>query len=229
MRGQRDRLARAGAVITVLSLILPLLWVPALAIALILLFTSRIRAGVLVLIFGVAVLPAVGAILYTTFVLATYRSPSPSMQPELRVGERFVVLKVGREPRVGDVVVFHPPSAAEQADDQCASEPAQGEMCAQARPGRASVQFVKRVVAVGGDRIAMRRGRIVRNGRPEPRRPLGDCENADGCEYREEITVPDGQLYLLGDNRGASDDSRFWGPVPEAAVVGRYWFSYAGR
>jgi signal peptidase I len=85
------------------------------------------------------------------------------------------------------------------------------------------VQLIKRVVAEGGDEISMRGGRIIRNGKPETTEGPRACED-DGCEFPKTITVPKGHLFMLGDNRGASDDSRFWGPVPEDWVIGRYWF-----
>lgn len=107
----------------------------------------------------------------------------------------------------------------------CGAPPAEGQLCAKPTPEQAEVQFVKRVVAVGGDRISMRGGKVVRNGKPETTKGPGDCDG-DGCEYPKEITVPDGHLFLLGDNRGVSDDSRFWGPVPEDWLVGKLWFVY---
>ena len=82
-------------------------------------------------------------------------------------------------------------------------------------------------MARGGDRIALRGGKVIRNGKPETTKGPRACSDA-GCDFPREITVPEGHLFLLGDNRGASDDSRFWGPVPEDSVVGRLWFVYSG-
>jgi signal peptidase I len=84
-----------------------------------------------------------------------------------------------------------------------------------------------RVVGLGGDRLAMRRGRVIRNREEERRMRLGTCVT-EACEFPREIVVPDGHVFLLGDNRGKSFDSRFWGPVPVEWIEGRYWFSYAG-
>jgi signal peptidase I len=78
-------------------------------------------------------------------------------------------------------------------------------------------------VAEGGDSISMRGGKLVRNGRRETTDGPRACEG-DACEFPGELTVPEGHVFVLGDNRGASDDSRFWGPVPEDWVIGRYWF-----
>ena len=50
---------------------------------------------------------------------------------------------------------------------------------------------------------------------------IADCGGGEGCDFPRRITVPDGHYFLLGDNRGASDDSRFWGPVPLEWIQGR--------
>ena len=160
------------------------------------------------------------------FLVGTYRAPSESMTSTLGVGSRFTVLKFG-DPEVGDVVVTSAPTGATgETDEMCGSgRPPAGQMCAKPIAEQAEIKFVKRVVAAGGDRISMRGGKIVRNGKPETTRGPVACDG-DGCDFPQEITVPKGHLFLLGDNRGASDDSRFWGPVPEEWLVGRLWFVY---
>jgi signal peptidase I len=75
----------------------------------------------------------------------------------------------------------------------------------------------------GGDRISMRGGQIVRNGKRETTDGPRACTGAP-CDFPDTVEVPKGHFFMLGDNRGASDDSRFWGPVPEGWVIGRYWF-----
>jgi signal peptidase I len=153
-----------------------------------------------------------------------YRAPSESMAPTVGVGDRFAVLKPGGR-NVGDIVVHHPPAGAE-ADiaGMCGGgTPPAGTMCAKPTSRRLDTEFIKRIVAEGGDRISMRHGRIIRNGKPETTNGPRSCDG-DACEFPRTITVPEGHYFMLGDNRGASDDSRFWGPVPEDWVIGRYWF-----
>jgi signal peptidase I len=164
------------------------------------------------------------AVLAFLLVAGTYRAPSESMVPTIGVGARFTVLKFG-DAEVGDIVVVNPPIGSER-DEMCGGgAPPVGQMCAKPTPEKATVKFVKRVVAVGGDRISMQGGKLVRNGKRETRNGPSGCDGA-GCDYPREITVPKDHLFLLGDNRGASDDSRFWGPVPEKWLVGRLWFIY---
>jgi signal peptidase I len=77
------------------------------------------------------------------------------------------------------------------------------------------------VVGVPADRLRMRDGLIVRNGDAveESFADVSDC--LSGCDFPRAITVPAGHFFVLGDNRGQSWDSRFWGPVPARALLGR--------
>jgi signal peptidase I len=152
-----------------------------------------------------------------------YRAPSESMEPTIHHGDRFAVLKVGT-PEVGDVVVFHAPLGGVSGEEMCGGgAPPAGQMCAVPAQRQADVKFVKRIVAEGGDRISMRDGRIIRNGKRETTDGPRACDGMP-CNFPAPVEVPKGHFFMLGDNRGASDDSRFWGPVPEDWVIGRYWF-----
>lgn len=160
------------------------------------------------------------ALLIKTFLMQAYVIPSESMLPTLEIDDRVVVNKlsysfgdVGR----GDLVVFHrPPSQADGEDD-----------------------LIKRVIALPGETIEISDGvvYITEPGQPERQRliepyleegvrtnglQLAESEQAlcvtyttQSCELRE------GYLFMLGDNRGGSKDSRFFGPVSEDLVVGR--------
>ena len=83
------------------------------------------------------------------------------------------------------------------------------------------MSFIERVVAGPGDRIVLHEGRVERDGELADEPYIADCGGFEGCNFPRPITVPDGHYFMLGDNRGASDDSRFWGPVPLEWILGR--------
>ena len=189
------------------------------------------RAFELVLVVAIAVGLALSVQAYA---VKPYRIPSESMEPTLRVGDRVLVNRfshrLGSEPKVGQIVVFHPPSGADTSPPTC-GEPSQGGGTATpcSRPTRtaSSQTFVKRVVAVGGDRIAIQDGHVVRNGELAKEPFAAGCGEALDCDLPRAIRIADGYVFVMGDNRGRSEDSRFWGPVPISWVIGQavavYW------
>ena len=168
------------------------------------------------------------ALAIQAFLVKPYRIPSESMVPTLTIGQRVLVNRLGERfsnPEVGDVVVFHPPAGAEQ-NNQCGTAPEDGAPCAKPTRTRADVNFIKRVVAGPGDRIRIDGGRVIRNGKAVRERFARPCGGGDECDYPTEITIPAGHYFMMGDNRGASDDSRFWGPVPEKWIIGGAFATY---
>jgi signal peptidase I len=151
------------------------------------------------------------------------------MVPTLEVGQRVLVNRIGArfgDPEVGDVVVFHPPEGAER-DNTCGSgPPPQGQVCAQPTDDKADVNFIKRVVAGPGDRLAVRDGRVILNGERQEEDYIRPCGGGQDCNFPREITVPADHYFMMGDNRGASDDSRFWGPVPRDWIIGGAFGTY---
>ena len=173
------------------------------------------------------------ALAIQAFLIKPYRIPSESMVPTLQIGQRVLVNRIGMhfgDPKVGDVLVFHPPSGAESSTgDQCGEQPKSGAACDTPTPKKASVNFIKRVVGAPGDTIAVRDGRVIRNGKPTKEPFISDtCRNdaGAGCNFRSPITVPPGHYFMMGDNRGESDDSRFWGPVPTSWIIGEAFATY---
>ena len=168
------------------------------------------------------------ALAIQAFLVKPYRIPSESMVPTLTIGQRVLVNRLGERfstPEVGDVVVFHPPAGAEQ-NNQCGAPPEDGAPCSKPTRTRADVNFIKRVVAGPGDRISIDNGRVIRNGKPTKETFARPCGGGEECDYPTEITIPAGHYFMMGDNRGASDDSRFWGPVPEKWVIGGAFATY---
>jgi len=168
------------------------------------------------------------------YAVKPYRIPSASMEPTLHVGDRVLVNRLshrlGAEPRVGQIVVFHPPHGADLSPPRCGGVgegEGSGTLCSRPTAEESSQTFIKRVVGAEGDRIALYNGHVLRNGRLQEEPYINPCGAGAECDLRQEVTVPEGFVYLLGDNRGASLDSRFWGPVPVAWVIGEamaiYW------
>jgi signal peptidase I len=180
-----------------------------------------------VVIIAVALGLAVGI---QAFLIKPFRIPSPSMEPTLDVGQRVLVNRVGThfgDPSRGDVIVFKPPAGADTHQCGIPSEPADGHPCAKPTSKRSDNNFIKRVVGLPGDKLFVRNNRAYINGKPldEPYVNKGtSCD--EFCNLPKPITIPPGHFFMMGDNRGESDDSRDWGPVPKKWIVGHAFFTY---
>jgi len=152
--------------------------------------------------------------------LHPYVVPYQAMEPTLTVGETVYVGGPYR-PSDGDVVVFHAPSGANAL--VCGVRLTVGMMCPAPTPRESNVLWIDRVAAGPGERIAMSNGHVILNGKPqnEPYIDLTNCVDDSACTFPKAITVPAGHYFMLSDSRGESGDSRFWGPVPLAWIVGR--------
>lgn len=179
----------------------------------------------------------------TTFVFQTNGIPSPSMAPTLRVGELLVVDKqsfASRSPR-NPLSYLLPPTAIHR-----------GDLVVFRFPPDPSHDLVKRVVALPGDRLRLHNGIVFLNGLPlaEPYATHSaqsfDVFRDDFPSFRAtdpnldplwwarlrrtvhdgELTVPPDRVFVLGDNRDNSEDSRYWGFVPMENMVGRPLFVY---
>lgn len=153
-----------------------------------------------------SIFAALLSLLIITFVVQAFYIPSGSMEPTLQVDDRILVSKfsyrLGAIER-GDVIVFHYPL----------------------NPGK---DFVKRVVALGGETVELRDGVVLINGDPITElypTALAGGDRACTSNYGPQ-KIPEGQLFVLGDNRCNSEDSRFFGFVPMQNVVGKALFIY---
>ena len=185
-------------------------------------------AGGSLLEFVLIVVVALGLALgIQAFLVKPFRIPSGSMEPTLDIGQRVLVSRVNyhvSDPDRGDVVVFKPPAGADT--NSCGVRHSSQTPCPRPTPNRSDTNFIKRVVAVGGDRLKVIDGRVYLNGKrqDEPHaRPSSDCSI---CNLPEEITIPKGQYFMMGDNRGESADSREWGPIPEKWMIGKGFATY---
>ncbi len=182
----------------------------------------------------VTVAVAVGiALLVQAFIVKPYRIPSGSMEPTLAIGQRVLTNRLSSTPGLGDVVVFHPPVGANPDNPRCGN-PNQGpggssrQACDKAVAKESTQTYIKRVVGLPGDRISIINGHVIRNGHREkdPYISLADCPGNNECNFPKPIVVPPGDYFMMGDNRGDSDDSRYWGPVPSKWIIGIAFFTY---
>ena len=165
------------------------------------------------------------ALFVRTFVFQAFSIPTGSMEQNLLIGDHLIVNKMlfaptmtgperwvlpTRDIRRGDIVVFKYPK----------------------EPDR---DFIKRVIGLPGDRLELRRKVVYINGDPleepyvrflEPPPPVGTPAGDDLKVSYGPVTVPDGQYFMMGDNRDDSEDSRYWGFLPAGYVKGRALFIY---
>lgn len=199
---------------------------------------QRSRAGSIVELVVIVVVALGLALALEAFVVKPYRIPSGSMEPTLEIDQRVLVNRLEMDfggPHVGEIAVFHPPADAEQ--QQCGATPHSvtvgGAACAQPFPKPASVTFIKRVVAGPGDEIYVKEGHVFRKAAGTARFVaekdpyIKACGSSLECSFPTPIKIPSGHWFMMGDNRGDSDDSRFWGPVPTSWIIGQaivtYW------
>lgn len=165
---------------------------------------------------------AVIALVVKAFLAQAFVIPSESMEPQLATGDRVVVSRLSydlHEPRRGDVVVFDDPTQPPVVDESLLP----------IRLGREALEalgvieprgreLIKRVVALPGETVWGQGGGVVIDGRPllEPYLP----PTAVTDDFAP-VRVPEGHVFVMGDSRRNSKDSRRFGPVPAQIVVGR--------
>lgn len=178
----------------------------------------------------VIVAGAVGlALLIQALAIKPYQIPSGSMEPTLAIDQRVLVNRIKYrfvDPDVGDIVVFHPPKGADNGR-QCGVEREPRQPCPEPTPQSSDLNFIKRIVAGPGDTVAVVAGQPVVNGVEAEEDFITPCRGSGGgCDLPEGIEVPPDHYFMMGDNRGASDDSRFWGPVSRDEIIGQAFVTY---
>ena len=158
------------------------------------------------------------------------------MEPTLDVGQRVLVNRFiyhFKDPQIGDIVVFHPPEGAEAVAPAASAATrgpgaggTSGAACDQPTPEEANVNFIKRIVAGPGDTLSIRTVTRSSTGRSPRRTSSTPVRPAEPAICRKTITIPPDHYFMMGDNRGASDDSRFWGPVPRDWIIGKAFATY---
>ncbi len=172
--------------------------------------------------FEAIVLALILALFIRTFIVQAFKIPSPSMEPTLLIGDHILVNKfvygVGIPFSDGKILKLR--------------DPARGEVVVFKFPKNKKMDFIKRCVAVGGDTIEIRDKKLYVNGAAvedshavfSDKFPRGSL--LQGRDNFGPVTVPQGKLFFMGDNRDNSNDSRFWGFVDENDVKGKAMFIY---
>ncbi|MGE5281926.1 MAG: signal peptidase I [Chloroflexota bacterium] len=170
------------------------------------------------------------ALAIQAWLVKPYQIPSQSMEPTLDVGQRVLVNRFiyhFEDPSIGDIVVFHPPAGADGGPQQCGVERSRGEACPRPTKEESSQNFIKRIVAGPGDTLSVKEGHPVVNGVEKTDEPyIRPSTSCSVCNLPKKIKIPPDHYFMMGDNRGESDDSRFWGPVPRSWIIGKAFATY---
>lgn len=156
--------------------------------------------------------------------------PSASMKPTLVEGDRVFVERFSRfysTPKRGDIMVFYPPEETLKMDPWSIFSRLSGFFCK-------DVAYIKRVIGMPGDRLEIKKNFageffVYINGKPlkEPyTKSKFDYPECTGEMFCNVLVIPEKQYFMMGDNRGNSQDSRYWGFLPEDRFVGRAVFLF---
>jgi signal peptidase I len=176
------------------------------------------------------VIAVILALFIRTFVVQAFKIPTGSMEPNLLVGDHLLVNKFVFGPALGDAERYVLPMRPVR----------RGDIVVFKYPEEPDRDFIKRVIGLPGDTLEVRQRQVLINGEPldEPYAhflypPGAAGEGADVRSRYGPVTVPDGHLFAMGDNRDNSQDSRYWGFLPLSYVKGRalmvYWSFEAPR
>jgi signal peptidase I len=189
--------------------------------------TQKSRGGSLLELVTIVVVALGLALGIQAFLVKPFRIPSESMVPTLQVGQRVLVDRIGKhfgDYGRGDILVFKPPAGADT--NTCGIEHSAESSCPAPTPKRSNTNFIKRVVAVGGDHVKVLGGAVYINGKRQ-KAPYARLDSGCSiCNLPREITIPKGYYFMMGDNRGESADSREWGPIPKKWVIGQAFATY---
>ena len=164
-------------------------------------------------------------------IVKPFQIPSESMKPLLVEGERVLVNRLAtrsaatrRSATWWSSIRPTAPTAAAAGSAASSIEPTQP--CPEGTSEPSEQNFIKRIVAGPGDELYIEDGHPVVNGEKAEEDFIRECGGASSCNLEDPITIPADSYFMMGDNRGSSDDSRFWGPVPKDWIIGKAFFSY---
>jgi signal peptidase I len=140
-------------------------------------------------------------VFFRTFIFQNFVVEGSSMFPTLTQGDRLIVSRLSyylSEPSRGDIVVFQYPLGPER-------------------------DFVKRIIGLPGETVAIQNGQVLINGHPLP--PENYVQNK-ATDYHEPVTLGEDEYFVMGDNRTGSSDSRSWGLLQSHFIIGKAWLIY---
>jgi signal peptidase I len=161
-------------------------------------------------------------------VVQNFKVEGRSMEPTLHNGQYLLINKATYWRIDNDFLGRLNPGAeastgaSAQSSRYLFAPPGRGDIIVFRYPNEPSRDFIKRVIGVPGDLVEVKDGVVRVNGEP-----LREEYTADAPRYAYPAKrVPEGEYFVLGDNRNNSSDSHVWGLVPEGNIIGRAWFSY---
>ncbi len=179
------------------------------------------------------VIAVVLALIIRTFLLQAYKIPSGSMEPTLLIGDHILVNKVIYGFRIPDSILYLHIPGLPYGHYLLHFEPVhRGDVVVFVFPPNPTVDFIKRVIAVEGDTVEVKNGVVYINGEkvPDPHAhyevPLADHTGMTPRDNFGPVKVPPHKVFVMGDNRDRSYDSRFWGFVDIDRVEGRAFIIY---
>ena len=141
------------------------------------------------------------AVLFVVFLFVIQRSPvdGTSMLPNLENGQQLIISRVVyffHPPQRGDIITLHPPFKSPKP-------------------------FIKRVIGLPGETVQIKSGKVYIDGKP-----LAEPYIKQSFTYSmAAVKIPEGEYFVLGDNRDISEDSHYFGPIPRENIIGKAWLS----
>lgn len=167
-------------------------------------------------------------------VIQNFKIEGQSMEPNLHTGQYILVNKI---------VYFHfdlnapfqllPGNSASSQVVYPFHLPRRGEVVVFEYPRDVSKDYIKRVIALPGETVVVKEGQVFVNDHlvdePYLKGVQTNCRGGDPCSDSQPVVVPEGTVFVMGDNRSNSSDSREWGPLPLDRIIGKAWVSYWPR
>ncbi|MEP6593525.1 MAG: signal peptidase I [Acidobacteriota bacterium] len=178
------------------------------------------------------VIAVILALFVRTWVVQAFKIPTGSMENNLLIGDHLLVNKF----------IFGPTAGTFEHALLPVREPHRGDVVVFKYPDEPDRDFIKRVIGLPGETLELKSKKVYIDGRPldepyvhflEPAHEAQEITSFDVRERYGPVRVPEGQYFVMGDNRDNSQDSRYWGFLPRGYIKGRalmiYWSYESGR